>query len=151
MTLVLVGEAPGREVGVLPDHLALAGGSGRRLASIAGVDWSVYLRRTERVNLFDRYQSRWSRSEAYAAAFRLVPRLIGRRAILAGRRVAEAFGVPTEPPAQWRWLDLTAVGDGWLVRYATIPHPSGRNRRYNSADVRERVGSFVRSAIEEAV
>ncbi len=141
---MLVGEAPGPSVVRLrrPGE-ALTGAAGRRLAALAGVPLVTYLRRTERVNLLDAYPGeRWPSAEARDRARSLLPRLAGRTTLLAGRRVAAAFGVD----APWyEWVEL----DGGRV--AVLPHPSGRSRYWNDPANRDAAAEFLRAALNRAI
>lgn len=58
----------------------------------------------------------------------MLPELRGRLVVLAGKNVARAFGVRAE---YHEWL----VSPG--CRAVVVPHPSGVNRWWNSADNRE--------------
>lgn len=117
--ILVVGEMPGSPLGGPP----LEGATGARLAELMGLQWADYLRVTERLNLVPSWRLSWPAVDARARAASLARLFPRRRSILLGRRVAEAFGIEC----------LTGVfeaPEGGLVM--TLPHPSGRNRWYNS-------------------
>lgn len=141
--LVLVGEAPGRDSIVDRPSLALTGDSGKRLCAIAGWDWLDYLRYTERFNLFYTPQFAWNRWTAKQSADELLPMLRNRRVILLGTKVAEAFGQKDAPNYRWftdRFPQLN-------VALAFVPHPSGRNRVWNSKAELEKARAFLEMLI----
>lgn len=138
--VVLVGENPLRLDLTGRPELSLTGSSGQNLARMAGVSWPAYLRRTERRNLFYVPVERWD-PEAAALEAELMD-IAGRRVILLGRKVATAFGAPTLWP-NYEWHSFRDA------RVATMPHPSGLNRVYNSTAERYAAGNFLREAMYE--
>lgn len=129
--LVVVGEAPpARGTGSAG---ALDGDSGRRLARLAGAELGDLLASCDRVNLLP--TAEWSAPAAREAAERLAPRLHGRRALLLGARVAEAFGLAGAPQLEW------LAHRGGLK--AACPHPSGLNRAMNDPATRRAVGDLL--------
>jgi uracil-DNA glycosylase len=141
--LVLVGEAPGRDDITERPSLALTGSTGKNLCAIAGWDWLNYLRYTERRNLFYTPQFAWSRWAAEGAAEEMIPLFRGRRVILLGVKVAEAFHSKAINAApNYEWLDLY---DGVVAK---VPHPSGRNRMWNSKDERAAAHEFLKDLLD---
>lgn len=134
--LVLVGEAPGRDPIVDRPSLALTGSSGRNLCTIAGWDWLEYLRKTERFNLFYEPQFAWSRWKAEGEAELLVPKFVNRQVILLGSKVAEAFKVRGP---NYEWMEPFPIN----AAVALVPHPSGRNRLWNSTEERATARAFL--------
>ncbi len=94
--LVLVGQAPGRSSG---PARPIMGPSGRRLAELAGLGFpGEYEAWFERLNLLPEYPGKGSSqndafvlARARLAAWELFPALVGRRGVLLGRGVADAF------------------------------------------------------------
>jgi uracil-DNA glycosylase len=133
--LVIVGEAPSGESLLGRPGLALTGGSGRNLCAIAGWDWLEYLRHTERRNLFIDPMPVWDRKAARVSADELTLALEGRTVIVLGAKVAEAFDLGEDPDYRWLHLDWADV--------ARVPHPSGRNRLWNSPQERKLAREFL--------
>lgn len=79
----------------------------------------------------DAFPISWARRRAR----RLYPRLRGRTVLLAGKRVATAFGIKSD---YLRWEDHP---EGFRV--AVIPHPSGVNHWWNEPANRRRFRRFV--------
>lgn len=132
--ILMIGENPGLSG---DPEATLEGSVGKRLATYAGLDWRDYLDRTERRNLFPVYVDPWPRDEARDRAQRAFPYLIGRRTILLGQRVADAFEF------HWPLLNWVEVGG---VTVAIVPHPSGLNRWWNDADNRSQARRFLRQS-----
>lgn len=94
-----------------------------------------YTRAFARVNLLSsEYSKTWDRAAAREAARNMLPLCVGRRVLLLGNCVLDAFAVMNR--------DLSALqpaGEGLVARvkgsgYSTfmfLPHPSGRCRWYN--------------------
>ena len=140
--LLLIGQAPSRT----GDPAAvLIGRSGIWLADLMGISLSEYVRRTDRVNLFDRWPGKngkgdaWDIGEAGRRAVRLMPMLEGRQTIFLGRNAAAAFGMPKVPWMTW----IVAFGGG----VAVIPHPSGIVSWWNDAGNRAAASEFLRGAV----
>ena len=142
--VVLVGEAPGRPM--RPDEEPLMGRSALRIAGLAAITVAEYREQTERMNLFDQPQARWRVRDAEKAAAAILPRFDGRRVIMLGQRVAAAFDVADYVPFTWGW----GVERGGRVRFdfAVIPHPSGRNRFWNTEENRALARIFLRQALQ---
>jgi len=66
-----------------------------RLCKLSGVSWKHYLEATVRINLIMDTQDNET-AQACKAAFLLTLQLSGRRAVLIGRKVAQAFGLTSE-------------------------------------------------------
>lgn len=71
--------------------------------------------------------------------------------ILAGARVASAFGISFSGPFCWKLLPRGArdahTGLRDLVWFAMIPHPSGCNRFYNEPRNRRACARFLRAEV----
>lgn len=150
---LLVGEAPGPRQ---PVHEVFTGPSGAFLDRLLGRPWSGVL---VGVNLLDHRQplgsggSHFPAREGAAAASMLMrtsPWIEdGRRAFLAGRRVAAAFGVGPEVP----YFRVTKVplrgryGEGSLLA-TVVPHPSGRCRWWNDARNRARARAYFQKLLK---
>jgi hypothetical protein len=103
------------------------------------VTMSGYVRLFERVNLVSGI---WNVQRAHVAAKSLWSTLSDRSAVLLGREVARAFGfVPSS-----RWYKADVIADCHHVEgvdYYLLPHPSGRNLRYNDPEVRRAAGQVL--------
>jgi hypothetical protein len=134
----------GEDYGSAPEAFAkprycLTGQSGRTLARLAGVGLLVFCIRVERVNVVDR-PAQWRDKGLVAIRVAEIRRAMrGRRVVLLGTRVAEAFGYEQGTLPWWEWR---ATDHGGSV--AMAPHPSGRNRLLNQQSVRERYAAFMR-------
>lgn len=132
---LLIGEAP-TQTGTYPFDADTY--SGRRLARLAGRPRSPF----EADNLFPyTLTGPWSAPKAREAADSVRADRPGRNLILAGRKVADAFGVPHQILT---WYEK----DGRLV--AVLPHPSGLNRWYNDPANFHRAELFVRRAMRRS-
>ncbi len=137
MRPLLVGEAPCKAGGE-----PFTGRSGSVLEALAGFPPR---REFECVNLLRTWPghagkgSAFPAAEARAAAQAMLSVLTrGRVVLVAGKRVAGAFGI--RQPEYLRWYHL----EGLLV--GVLPHPSGINRWLNDPVNREAAGRFLRSA-----
>lgn len=92
-----------------------------------------YVDGIDRLNLVE---GPWSAASARDRASELLDELWGRRVVMLGGAVAEAFRLRAHPILQWR--------DGW---FAVLPHPSGRNRWYNEASNRAAAVAFLRETL----
>ena len=144
--LTLIGEAPGGRIGDVPtpEGEGLTSSSGRNLCSIAGWDWDRFLKRADRRNLFNHPVDGWDARAARTSADRLLLELFeganGRPVLLLGARVAAACSA-----AHWENYEWQPLGDLWRV--ARVPHPSGRNRLWNSLEERERAREFLKDLV----
>lgn len=136
--IIMIGEAPGLITAY--DEGPLEGKIGRRLAEYAGLTLEEYRDRTERHNLFDSPIEKWPREEAALNAGLIWSSLIGRRTILLGRRVADAFGLTNMKELRSVTLDDRGT------EVAIVPHPSGRNIWWNEAGNRAEARRFLREA-----
>lgn len=137
MRPLLVGEAPCRRGGE-----PFTGRAGTVLAELAGFPPR---REFDCVNLLQQWPGQDGKGSAFplhdarvaaAAMLSVLPQ--GRVVVVAGKRVAQAFGI--RKPEFLRWY---AVG-GKVV--GVLPHPSGINRWLNDPANREAAGTFLRSA-----
>ena len=139
---VLVGQAPGRRSDPLRPF---SGSSGARLERHLGIAAGTLGDCFELRNLIDRYPGRkegakgdgWDAAAARDRARALRRELEGRAFVLAGRKVAAAFGVAETPYFVW------ARFDGTKTSYAVIPHPSGVDRVWNSPATAARLRDLV--------
>jgi hypothetical protein len=122
---------------------AFSGLSGARLAAIVGVSQERFLSLINAVNLLGRYPGRTARAgsddfdlvAARLEAARIAPKLLGSTILLAGRSVAEAFDASNLGP-------LESVERGSSV-FVLLPHPSSRNRWWNSLENVERARELL--------
>jgi hypothetical protein len=165
--LVLIGEAPGPNTDpAFPLFPLPARSAGYYLCKLTGLSTAGYLRTFERHNLLQEHpghnangrgKDRWPVREARAAAGAMLPFLAGRRVILVGRRVAEAFGQPRELLDFFSWQEVHVKRWRPLderpgpVSLTCIPHPSGRNHWYNEPGNRERATAFFQQLLTEAI
>lgn len=121
----------------------LTGRPGRKLAGLASMTPMEFYLSTVRVNLLPCYMGSrgggdaFPMTEARRNATRVASLLDGRTVVFVGRKVADAFG------CRKGWFDWDEgyfrTGDRTVhLRYAVVPHPSGRNRFWNDPEnVRE--------------
>lgn len=106
-----------------------------------GLGRTEYLRRFVRANLLDAYPGPvFPLQKARPLAAGLAQRLAPLPLVLLGRGVQQAFSFPVSDLCVWVDYEL----DGVWVRAAAIPHPSGLNHFYNTAEHREWIGSWLR-------
>jgi len=130
--ILIIGQAPGPNTDPAePLWPEPASGAGGRLAAFAGLTPAEFLARFDRINLLNEFPGRkWKRDDTWpvepgrVAASAIRPLLKGRRVILLGRNVAEAFGLHV-PFHTW----VGAQG----FNAAVVPHPSGRNHFYRDS------------------
>ncbi len=142
MKPLLIGEACN-----LPCGTAFSGRSGLTLATLAGLTLDEFLDAFDRVNLLKRWPGRsggakghlFPMKAATAAARRLD--VEGRHVVLAGRRVASAFGL-----RRFDFLESVALDKG-EASCVVVPHPSGIVRLYNEPAFRLRVGRLLRKVL----
>lgn len=135
---LLVGEAPARQ----RNRRALDGGSGDRLARMAGMEDRAELLRTfDAVNLLGRWPgakgkgTSWDAARARRAAVRAPLRGV---CVLLGARVAAAYGLADLGVFQWAKLPRALA--------VVVPHPSGINRAYNDEATRAAAGRALHEA-----
>lgn len=135
---LLIGQAPSRFTQNRNGGIPFSGHSGQRLATLARMSLDQFLASVEAVNLLDNYPGReggdetkgdaFDSAQARTAAAILVKKFHSRTVLLAGRRVAAAFGIELAPLAH------VALHGGTVY---LLPHPSGVNTWYNNlANVR---------------
>lgn len=117
-----------------------------------------YLQLFDRVNLLPYFPGKHKRddkfpmSPAKLAALVMRPLLAGRRVVLVGRGVANAFGVEAEFH-QWSVLEARRYcpiqREPHAIHLAVVPHPSGRNRWYNQDENLQLARDFWRRELEE--
>lgn len=111
------------------DVYALTGASGRRITELCGyqggnkiLQYALDFERTNVVTL----QPDWKDKEMVrASVYDLLSRMVGRRTILLGSRVAEAFNL-----LHLGYFEWTRDPDVNLI-VARAPHPSGRSHWWN--------------------
>lgn len=134
--LMLVGEAPGGSIDLVDrEWMSLTGGAARNLCRIAGWDWEKFLARTQRMNLFYTPIKTWDPDQAARNARVLAPVLKSQRVLILGNKVAHAFELDDRPFYEWFWAYDALV--------ARIPHPSGKNRKWNSTIERDKARAFL--------
>lgn len=140
---LLVGEQPGPGSNPkLPLWPYPPRGSGARLQRMSGIPMGVYLTRLARVNLMPKPVARWNPHEARRNLTELLAGLpAGTRVVLCGARVRDAAGIPA-----WftEWPLIHPAGG--YVHPVAIPHPSGRNRDYDTPTNVELVREALRWA-----
>lgn len=151
---LLLGEAPGPSAS--GDVLPLGGGTARRLLGFMGVEADVDDRRWqygdayhgtlselfELSNVFPDSPGFWDPREARSRVAMILAE-DHPCAVLLGRRVSAAAGIPMSPFFEWR----EALGKPAVV----IPHPSGRNLLYNDPEERVRAGRSLWEAVNFTV
>jgi uracil-DNA glycosylase len=138
--LIIVGEAPGGELDLADrEWMSLTGGAARNLCRIADWEWENFLAGTVRFNLFYAPVNHWDFDQAARNARLLAPQLKGRQTLILGEKVANAFELIGKTFYEWFW-----AYDGLVAR---VPHPSGRNRKWNRPDERERARKFLEGLI----
>jgi len=125
--VIVVGQAPGPSTDPAEP---LSGASGRRLASLCGLDLPDFLARFERVNLLTTYPGRLGKGDAFPMAFAreaaaaMAERVTSRRiTVMLGLNVARAFGMQ-----RLTFFELTRLPHGYVV---VAPHPSGVSHWWN--------------------
>jgi len=142
MKPLLIGEAPGTYVeGGEP----LTGRIASTISSLVGITVEEYLEKFDRANLFDyEMTGRWPWYEARHSAAEIRDGLEdGKRVVLLGVRVADAFEMLTVP--LYLWQPLPGTRSAQAIR---VPHPSGRNRLLNEAHHRSAFRASLIGAID---
>jgi uracil-DNA glycosylase len=147
---IMIGQAPSKHG---DPTKPLTGMPGRRLARVAGMYPLEFYASVVRANLLAAYAGEdgsgdaFPLTEARVSALDAAPELNGRTVVFVGRRVAQSFGCDSE------WFDWDRAyfnhGVGVEIRYATIPHPSGRNRWWNDEGNVARAEAFMRELLKE--
>lgn len=129
-----------------PEKRPFDGVGGRKIAKMCGL--SDLFDFFETTNLFltlplnSENGDPFPMAEAKAVAERLKIVLEDRSVFLAGKRVAEAFGILH--PVYFEQLN-----PDWCVRAWIIPHPSGRNRWWNDRENVRKATRFFSSFVKE--
>jgi len=150
MRVVILGEAPSRKS---DPSRPFSGDSGRRLAKIAGVDHGELLAMFEPANLLSEWPGRSGgrkgdslpKSAVRRAWRRSRMELLGRRVVLASRRMAESLGVRVDRIGFMVWVSGALDGPAEI---AVIPHPSGIVRFWNNPVNVEAARRFLAEAAE---
>lgn len=130
---VFIGQAPSKHG---DPRYPLTGRPGRRLAELASMVPMEFYLSTVRVNILPEYAGENGQGDAFPMpearrrALQLAPKLDKRTVVFVGRRVAEAFGC-RQGWFKWDECYVDVAGHVVAIRYAAIPHPSGRNRFWN--------------------
>jgi hypothetical protein len=152
--VLFIGEAPSRR----SDPRIALGERGRDwMCAVSGMPRAHLEARADFANLLQRWPgasaskgSLFPADEAAAAAREMDLR--GRRLVaLCGRRAASAFGLHgMEYLASHRlaWTPMRGARAPVWMEVCTVPHPSGVNQWWNSADNRERFADWLWSALE---
>jgi len=125
---LMIGQAPSAITDAAIGRKAFSGMSGSRLAIFLRVSLDKLLSSTEAINLLDRFPGRNSEKgddfdhRAASRAASLI-NLANRKAILVGRRVAEAFNL-----SDMKFLEVRKIGNTQVL---LLPHPSGVNSWWN--------------------
>lgn len=137
MKTVVIGQAPSR---LSDPREPLSGASGRRLAELCGCSHAEFMAAFERRNLVDSWPGSAGKGDCFpglraarAIADEVEPALRGRRVVLLGFAVADAFRFP-HPPFQF--VDHRGAA------YAFCPHPSGVNAWWNVKQNADRARAF---------
>lgn len=149
MTVLIVGEAPSRSS---DPKRPFDGYSGKKLAEYAGLSGYEELSHAFRLrNLMQRWPgvghagekgSRFPMVRAKRAARRFD--FEGARVVLlAGKRVAKAFGLSFDDYYAWKSVSVRGRRH-WIC---LIPHTSGCNRYFNYAENRRSMEIFMRSVL----
>jgi len=150
--ILLVGEDYGDRysASLCYDANALTGQSGRHIAALSGLTFEEYTQVYARTNVVTRPYD-WDDPRVVALGVaRLVPVMIDApRVILLGRRTAAAFDLLDLELLEWRqWrvrLEDVIVTPG--AQISRLPHPSGRNRWWNSPLNASRAEVFLQEAV----
>lgn len=153
--LVLLGRAPGTHPRYEPRYALYpvpVGCTGYRLWEMTGLPTSQYIK-LDRRNLLDYWPGRQGQGDKFPvraareAAEAMTPTLAGKRVLMMGKGVAQAFGIEDPPLLRWA-TRITNLVPRCSFRWAVLPHPSGRNRWYNDEENRARAEAFVRRAVQ---
>ncbi len=137
MKPLIIGEAPSRTG---DPKKVIDGALGAKLAAFCGMNMQTFRAEFARANVTDAWPGQAGKGSMFDAepSARLRRRLLkGRLVIMLGKRVARAFDMDPDYFIEQR----TISGAGVYV----VPHPSGINRFYNSAENRSRMACFMRS------
>lgn len=152
--VLLIGQAPSARGD--PDRVLIGPGSGERIRNLAGLTLREYARRFERRNLLRSFPGKQGKGDAFpmaaarAAADRMLPDLRDRLVLLAGRKVAEAFGLQKLEWMEWRVVNVSIEEPEETCEVSVIPHPSGVSTWWNYPENRERARVFLRQLLAAA-
>lgn len=145
--IVFVGQQPSRiedEGTVLPIR---PGSSGDRLVKMMGINEEAFRRHFDCINLNPYYDpDGFSPGYNITSARNLRPMLRGRRVVLLGPAVAEAFEIDRSKYSWCQFFDHPTWSHHGL--FTVIPHPSGANRLYNNHEIYNMVTSTLNSLWE---
>jgi len=143
---IFIGQAPSRRG---DPSKPLTGRPGRRLAELSGVTPMEFYTATVRTNIVSRYSGpkgggdAFPMTEARENALRMTEVIGGRAIVLVGRKVTEAFGLK----GGWFEWNIGHFRDDddqvMAFQYASVQHPSGRNRFWNSPDNIQEAREFL--------
>lgn len=140
MRIVFVGQQPNTYEDEGQPLIIKPNSSGERLAKWMGVSPSEFTNNFARVNLNPWHDGdEFSPNYHIAAAKNLYELLYGRRVVLLGPAVAEAFGVSRRDYVYFRFYDHPEAH----FIYAVMPHPSGLNRLYNDPQIMAQAKNFL--------
>lgn len=116
------------------------GTSGKMLVQMMGVTNEAFAQNFVRMNVSAHHEPEgFSPAYSQYCAKNFLPLLEGRRVVLLGPAVAEAFDIERKSYDWCSWFDHPTEH----ALFAVIPHPSGRNRLYNNPEIHEMVRSFL--------
>jgi hypothetical protein len=110
------------------------GAAGHRLWRMSGLSREEWLTSFFRTNLIPPGK-KWTDRLARQRAFAVIDLAVGRDVVVLGNRVWKFLGFPLEKDVMVTPNDTT-----WY----RVPHPSGRNLKYNDPAERQRVGAFLK-------
>lgn len=148
-----MGQAPSRETDGLPPFV---GKCGEFLSKLMGSTHEQMLLDHEFYNVFDRWPGKglggdlFPIPEARRAAKKLVEKLRGRTVVLLGANVARAFNCKKFEYFCWySYRDPANVAKVVIPHLTVVPHPSQRNRIWNSVEARSAASRFLVELVEK--
>lgn len=137
--IVFVGQQPSRAD---DDGLVLpvrTGSSGDRIIRMMGVTEQAFRENFDFMNVSSRYDpDGFSPAYHIANTWNIRSLLRGRKVVLLGPAVAEAFEIDRMKYEWCQWFDHPKWEDHHGL-FCVIPHPSGANRLYNNPEIYEMV------------
>lgn len=116
------------------------GSTGKRIVQMMGITEESFLNSFNVLNVSPFHDcDGFSPEYWFRNAQNILPLLEGRRVVLLGSRVAEAFGFNRTDYDYASWFDHPREN----ILFSVIPHPSGRNHLYNNPEMHEMVRSFL--------
>ena len=148
---IFIGQAPSRHG---DPTKPLTGRPGQKLASLASMVPMEFYLSVVRTNVLPYYVGTNGQGDAFPMpearrnAIKMAPLLDGRTVVFVGRRVAEAFGCRSE---WFNWgEEYFKTDDGVVrIRYAVMPHPSGRNRFWNDPQNVQEARTFMTELMKD--